>query len=68
MKKLCRKNGFSYCVGGGAGWSVAPPPKQKFWEGGGAEPPSVWSVIAIMDVFDISYDIGDFKGHISCPQ
>ena len=64
MKKLCRKNGFSYCVGGGAGWSVPPPPppfKLKF----GRE---FWFVIAITDVFDITYDIGDFKAHISCPN
>ena len=68
MKKPRRKNGFSYCVGGGAGWSVAPPPNKNCDGGGGAEPPSFWSVIAITDVFDITYDIGDFKGHISYPH
>ena len=61
MKKLCRKNGFSYCVGGGAGWSVPPPPKTKIWEG-------VLVRNRITDVFDITYDIGDFKAHISCPH
>ena len=65
MKKLHRKNGFSYCLSGGAGRSVAhppPPPNQKFVRG------SLLSVIAITDVFNITCDIGDFKAHISCPH
>ena len=39
MKKPRRKNGFSYCVGGGAGWSVAPPPNKNCEGGGGQSPP-----------------------------
>ena len=40
MKKMCSKNGFSYCVGGREGSSVAPPLK-KIWEGARGRAPFV---------------------------
>ena len=45
-----------------------PPPTPKIKFGRGTEPPLFWSVIAITDVFDSTYDMGDFKAHISCPH
>ena len=63
------------CIGGGAGGaggSVAPspPPHKQITNIGRKNPPSTVLVPkdTCTDVFDITCDMADFKGHIFCPQ